>query len=132
MTNLIRLHSFDGGIHPAENKAQSTQTPIRVASLPDELILPVHQHIGAAARPLVQAGDSVLKGQRIADADGFVSVPLHAPTSGTVVAVEDRPVPHASGLEELFVQLDVTRIIASDAVNIHIKLLILDEKELYE
>ncbi|UZK03821.1 electron transport complex subunit RsxC [Venatoribacter cucullus] len=101
MTNLIRLHSFDGGIHPAENKTQSTQTPIRVASLPDELILPVHQHIGAAARPLVQAGDSVLKGQRIAEAEGFVSVPLHAPTSGTVVAVEDRPVPHASGLEEL-------------------------------
>lgn len=101
MTNLIRLHSFDGGIHPAENKAQSTQTPIRVASLPDELVLPVHQHIGAAARPLVQAGDSVLKGQRIAEAEGFVSVPLHAPTSGTVVAVEDRAVPHASGLEEL-------------------------------
>ena len=105
MTNLIRLHSFDGGIHPAENKAQSTQTPIRTASLPDELILPVHQHIGAAARPLVKAGDTVLKGQRIAEAEGFVSVPLHAPTSGTVIAVEDRPVPHASGLEELCIVL---------------------------
>ncbi len=100
MTNLIRLHNFDGGIHPAENKAQSTATPVQQASLPAELALPLHQHLGAAAKPLVRAGDQVLKGQLIAAADGFVSVPLHAPTSGTVVAVEPRAVPHASGLQE--------------------------------
>ncbi|MBU2037871.1 MAG: electron transport complex subunit RsxC, partial [Gammaproteobacteria bacterium] len=100
MTNLIRLHNFDGGIHPAENKAQSTATPVQQASLPAELVLPLHQHIGAAAKPLVKAGDQVLKGQLIAAADGFVSVPLHAPTSGTVAAVEPRAVPHASGLQE--------------------------------
>ncbi|WP_430462321.1 electron transport complex subunit RsxC [Thalassolituus sp. LLYu03] len=99
MTNMIRLHTFNGGIHPAENKEQSTRTPIRQSSMPDELVLPLHQHIGAAAKPLVAAGERVLKGQMIAEADGFVSVPVHAPTSGTVVAVEPRNVPHASGLQ---------------------------------
>ena len=101
MTNMIRLHTFHGGIHPADNKSQSNHRPIQQVPLPPELILPLHQHIGAAAKPVVQAGEQVLKGQLIADADGFVSVPLHAPTSGTVTAIEERPVPHASGLQEL-------------------------------
>jgi len=100
MTNLIRLHTFHGGIHPAENKQQSTGQSIQKASLPSQLTLPLHQHIGAPANPVIAAGDSVLKGQLIAEAEGFVSVPLHAPTSGKVIAVEPRPVPHASGLQE--------------------------------
>ncbi|MDP2505199.1 electron transport complex subunit RsxC [Oceanobacter sp. 3_MG-2023] len=101
MTHQIQLHSFDGGIHPAENKQQSTRTPIRPAPLPALLTLPLGQHIGAPAVPCVAVGERVLKGQLVAHADGFVSVPLHAPTSGTVVAIEDRPVPHASGLTAL-------------------------------
>ncbi|MBE0483497.1 MAG: electron transport complex subunit RsxC [Bacterioplanes sp.] len=100
MTQMIRLHDIHGGIHPAENKRQSTQTAIQVAPIPNELILPLHQHIGAAAIPCVNVGERVLKGQCIAHADGFVSVPLHAPTSGTIVDIEARPVPHASGLSE--------------------------------
>ncbi|WP_419810483.1 electron transport complex subunit RsxC [Bacterioplanoides sp.] len=106
MTNLIRLYDFDGGIHPAENKTQSTQTPIQQAPIPAELVLPLHQHIGAAAEPLVKVGDSVLKGQMLAEANGFVSVPLHAPTSGMIKAIEPRQVPHASGLEELCIVLE--------------------------
>ena len=101
MTNMIRLHTFNGGIHPAENKDQSTSRPIASAGIPSELVLPLHQHIGAAAQPVVAVGDKVLKGQLIAEAEGFVSVPLHAPTSGTIAAIEPRAVPHASGLEEL-------------------------------
>ncbi|MDP2610356.1 MULTISPECIES: electron transport complex subunit RsxC [unclassified Oceanobacter] len=101
MTHQIQLHSFDGGIHPAENKQQSTRTPIRPAPLPALLTLPLGQHIGAPAVPCVAVGERVLKGQLVAHADGFVSVPLHAPTSGTVVAIEDRPVPHDSGLTAL-------------------------------
>ena len=101
MTNLIRLFDFDGGIHPEENKHQSTGQPIQQAPVPEELILPLHQHIGAAAEPVVQVGDQVLKGQLLAAADGFVSVPVHAPTSGTIRAIEPRQVPHASGLKEL-------------------------------
>ncbi|ASP40136.1 electron transport complex subunit RsxC [Bacterioplanes sanyensis] len=106
MTHLIRLHDFNGGIHPPENKHQSTQRPIRAASLPAQLILPLHQHIGAAALAEVAPGERVLKGQRIAQADGTISVPVHAPTSGHVVAIEPRPVPHASGLEELCIVIE--------------------------
>jgi len=101
MTNLIRLFDFDGGIHPEENKHQSTGQPIQQAPVPEELILPLHQHIGAAAEPVIQVGDQVLKGQLLAAADGFVSVPVHAPTSGIIRAIEPRQVPHASGLKEL-------------------------------
>ena len=97
----VSLHDFDGGIHPAENKHQSTSQPIRPVPLPDELVLPLLQHIGNAAVPVVSVGDHVLKGQKIALDHGFVSAPLHAPTSGTVSAIEDRLVPHASGLSEL-------------------------------
>lgn len=97
----VSLHDFDGGIHPAENKHQSTSQPIRPVPLPDELVLPLLQHIGNAAVPVVSVGDQVLKGQKIALDHGFVSAPLHAPTSGTVSAIEDRLVPHASGLSEL-------------------------------
>lgn len=106
MTNLIRLYDFDGGIHPAENKTQSTGQPIQQAPIAPQLILPLHQHIGAPAEPLVKVGDAVLKGQMLAEANGFVSVPLHAPTSGTISAIEPRQVPHASGLEELCIVID--------------------------
>lgn len=101
MTHLIQLHEFDGGIHPAENKAQSTTRAIKKAPMPSELVLPLHQHIGAPSDPVVAVGDNVLKGQVIAQPHGYVSAPLHAPTSGTVTAIEHRAVPHASGLTEL-------------------------------
>jgi electron transport complex protein RnfC len=95
---MRRLHTFHGGIHPPENKRQSLGRPIADAGIPPELVLPLSQHIGAPAEPLVAPGDKVLKGQIIAAAKGFVSVPVHAPTSGTLVAIEDRPVAHPSGL----------------------------------
>lgn len=66
--------------------------------LPKRLVLPLHQHIGAEAKPLVRMGDRVLKGQLIALAQGYVSATLHAPTSGTIADVGDYSVPHPSGL----------------------------------
>ncbi|WP_221798407.1 electron transport complex subunit RsxC [Oceanobacter mangrovi] len=101
MTHLIQLHSFDGGIHPAENKQQSTRKPVQIAPLPAELVLPLGQHIGAPADPCVSVGERVLKGQKIAEPHGFVSVALHAPTSGEIIAIEKRAIPHASGLQDL-------------------------------
>lgn len=95
----ITLHSFSGGIHPQENKQQSTQTPIAHLPLPAQLIIPVSQHIGAPADVIVAVGDSVLKGQLIAQPKGFVSAAIHAPTSGKVVAIEQRELPHSSGLQ---------------------------------
>ena len=94
------IHDFPGGVHPEENKVQSTRTPIAYPPLPKELVLPLNQHSGAPAEALVNIGDKVLKGQMLARANGFVSAPVHAPTSGTVTAIESRPVPHWSGLDE--------------------------------
>ncbi|WP_370277348.1 electron transport complex subunit RsxC [Pontibacterium sp.] len=96
---MTRVHSFHGGIHPPENKRQSNGAPIRPAPIPPRLVLPLSQHIGAPAEPLVKVGDRVLKGQVIAEPIGRVSVSLHAPTSGTVTLIGPQPVPHASGME---------------------------------
>ncbi|MDG2046716.1 MAG: electron transport complex subunit RsxC [Halioglobus sp.] len=94
---MRKVFDFHGGIHPTENKHQSVRTPIANAGIPPELIIPLSQHIGAPARPVVSIGEHVLKGQMIAEAIGFVSVPVHAPTSGTIHAIEDRLIAHPSG-----------------------------------
>jgi electron transport complex protein RnfC len=93
-----RLWSFNGGVHPPQHKEESTQHPIAPALLPERLTLPLHQHIGEPAEPLVEIGERVLKGQVIARANGYVSAPVHAPTSGTVTAIGEYPIPHPSGL----------------------------------
>ena len=87
-----------GGIHPPQRKELSNRTPIQPAPLPKRLILPLNQHIGAAAEPLVVVGEAVFKGQKIAEASGFVSAPLHAPTSGIVSFIGAQPYPHVSGM----------------------------------
>ena len=91
--------SFPGGLVLDGHKAESTSQSIAHMPLVSEYVLPLSQHIGEAAVPCVSVGDKVLKGQHIADAEGYVSVPLHAPTSGTITAIEDRDVPHPSGLK---------------------------------
>jgi Na+-translocating ferredoxin:NAD+ oxidoreductase subunit C len=93
-----RLWQFHGGTHPPDEKDLSTGRAVTAAPLPSYLTIPLQQHIGAPAKPLVRVGDWVLKGQRIAEAQGYVSAPIHASSSGTVAAVEERPVPHPSGL----------------------------------
>ena len=100
------IFSFHGGIHPPENKAQSLQLPLGKPSLPRELILPLGQHIGQSSRPLVKVGDSVLKGETIAINNGFLSSFLHAPTSGTVSAIEERLIAHPSGLSDLCIVIE--------------------------
>ena len=85
---------FRGGVHPDDSKKTSAQAISRLEPA-DRLILSLSQHIGAPARPLVSAGERVLKYQPVASPGGFVSMALHAPTSGTVKAVE--PAPHPSG-----------------------------------
>ncbi len=93
------LFSFTGGIRFDDyHKRESTRQAVVAAPLPARLVLPLHQHIGEGGEALVQPGDKVLKGQPIARAVSYVSAPLHAPTSGTVVKVGDEKVPHPSGL----------------------------------
>lgn len=94
---MRKIHGFHGGIHPPENKHQSVRTAIADAGIPPELIIPLSQHIGTPAGVVVNIGEHVLKGQVIAEAQGFVSVPKHAPTSGTIHAIEDRLIAHPSG-----------------------------------
>ena len=76
-----------GGIHPEENKI-TAEMPTQVAPLPKQAILPLSQHIGAPAKPIVQKGDKVKVGTMIAEANGFVSAPIHSSVSGTVFKVD--------------------------------------------
>lgn len=101
-----KLHTFHGGVHPEEHKTISTLHPIAQAPIPERLIVPVRQHIGEPARPCVNVGDKVLKGQIIAQADGYVSLAAHAPTSGIVTAIAPHPVPHPSGLSDLCIHIE--------------------------
>ena len=95
---MDKLWPFHGGIHPPENKQQSNGSHIETMPIPAQLILPLSQHIGAPAKAIVEVGDTVLKGQLIASAQGFVSANLHAPTSGRISAIADHTLPHASAL----------------------------------
>ena len=81
-----------GGIHPSDNKQWSKGSAIEVMALPDVVTIPLGQHIGAPATPIVAVGDTVKKGQKIAEAGGFVSAPIYASVSGTVKAIEPRRV----------------------------------------
>jgi Na+-translocating ferredoxin:NAD+ oxidoreductase subunit C len=92
---MSKKKTFPGGLHPPDHKERSAQRPIEDCSLPEELVIPLSQHIGAPAEACVQPGEKVGKGQVIGQAKGFVSVPVHASTSGEVLAVEPRL--HASG-----------------------------------
>ena len=94
-----KVFNFHGGLLLDEHKSISTSKQIEQAPIPAMLVLPLSQHIGVAAKPCVAIGDNVLKGQLIAKADGRVSVPVHASSSGKVVAIEKRHVPHPSQLK---------------------------------
>jgi len=94
----LKIWDIHGGIHPPEHKDLSNRPPIQPAPLPKRLVLPLTQHLGAPAEPCVTLGERVLKGQQIAVASGFVSAPLHAPTSGVVSFIGPQPYPHVSGM----------------------------------
>ena len=99
------LFGFKGGVHPPEHKSESNTRPIAVAPIPKLMVIPVRQHIGNPAKPLVHVGQSVLKGQMIAAADGYISAAVHAPTSGVISDIDVQPVPHVSGLPDLCITL---------------------------
>ncbi|AOE50136.1 Electron transport complex subunit C [Kangiella sediminilitoris] len=96
----IPIFEIPGGVHPEEHKTRSNQADIRTLSLPDELIINIKGQAGNRSIPVVEVGDTVLKGQMIAECDGIFSSYQHAPTSGTIVAIEDRTIAHPSGLSD--------------------------------
>ena len=84
MNSTQKVVKFRGGVHPREGKELTASRELRIAPLLEKYIVPIRQSIGAPPTLCVKKGDAVKKGQRIAEPGGFVSVPLHSPTSGTV------------------------------------------------
>ncbi len=102
---IRRLFSIRGGVHPPEQKHLSAMAAIEPLPLPPLLHIPLQQHIGAAATPLVVRGDRVQKGQMLARSQGAISAPVHAPTSGRIMGVGHYPAHHPSGLSVTTVTL---------------------------
>jgi len=98
--------SFRHGIHPPEAKELTRALPIRRMPFPDEVVLPLRQHAGKPARLCVKVGDHVERGDQVGEADGFVSVPIHASAAGTVAAVEWWPHPDGSMAESVRLRVD--------------------------
>lgn len=92
------IFNIRGGVHPKTYKEISADRPIEPMSLPKLLRIPLSQHVGGGAEPIVKKGDRVKKGQLIAVQQGSVSANIHAPTSGTIIALGRYVAPHPSGL----------------------------------
>ncbi|SQD77906.1 putative 4Fe-4S ferredoxin-type protein fused with unknown protein [Moritella yayanosii] len=100
-----KLWRYLGGVHPKENKTQSTSLAITTASIPKHLIIPVKQHIGQGGQVIVASGDRVLKGQPLTASDSFMTVPVHAPTSGTIEHIAQYPSTHPSVTPAIAIKL---------------------------
>lgn len=96
---------FHGGIHPPEMKFLTTDKPIKTAGIPQQLVIPIQQHIGEPGDLIVKVGEQVLKGQPLTEANAPLAVPVHAPTSGTITAIKPHVIAHPSGLLETCVFL---------------------------
>ena len=94
------------GVHPADHKRPAADAVVRRVPMPPRLYLMLSQHVGAPARPVVLVGQKVKKGELIAAAQGNISAPLHAPTSGVISAIVEITAPHASGLPAMAITLD--------------------------
>ena len=104
---MRKLHHFHGGMHLDDHKAESVGRAIAHAPLPEQLILPLRQHIGDYNKPLIGIGERVLRGDLIAANDALICAALHAPTSGIVSAIEPRPIAHPSGQKDICIVIDV-------------------------
>ena len=100
------LNTFIGGVHPYEGKELSSDKPIQVIQPKGELVFPLSQHIGAPAKPLVAKGDTVLMGQKIAEAGGFISANVICSVSGTVKGIEPRLAANGSMVPSIIVEND--------------------------
>ena len=100
------LFPLRGGVHPPRRKELSNHQPIERLPLPTRLTVPLQQHIGAPAEPSVVVGESVLRGQLIASPGSRLGAPIHAPASGTVVAIEEHPLPHPLALHAPCIVID--------------------------
>ncbi len=86
-----RFAGYYGGVHPEEHKEFSEPKGLEIFAEPETVVIPMSMHLGAPATPIVAVGDSVKVGQKIGAPSAFISAPIHASISGTVVAIEERP-----------------------------------------
>lgn len=100
------LRTFKGGVHPYDGKELSKEKPIKELKPHGEMVFPLSQHIGAPATPVVAVGDTVLRGQKIADAGGFVSAAIYSSVSGTVKAIEPRRVAVGDMVNSIIIEND--------------------------
>ena len=89
-----RLEGWYGGIHPVEGKEPTEHKPLVRFPAPETVVIPLSMHLGAPANAIVNVGDYVKMGQKIGEASGFISAPVHASVSGKVLAIQD--LPHAT------------------------------------
>ena len=99
MLSFFSKPRIQGGVHAEQHKALTAALPI-VSNfpLPKKLYIPLQQHVGKPAEPMIKVGEKVLKGQLLAYSQGMISAPVHAPSSGIILDVNDYPAPHPSAL----------------------------------
>ena len=102
----MALLTFKGGIHPDDGKRLAKDKAIVEVKPTGNLVYPLSQHIGAPASPIVAVGDRVLKGQKIAEAGGFVSAPIYASVSGTVKAIAPHFNPTGAKVNSIVIEND--------------------------
>ncbi|MFW6330142.1 MAG: electron transport complex subunit RsxC [Gemmatimonadota bacterium] len=107
LSELLFGPSFRHGVHPPDSKKLTEAVPIRRMPFPDEIVLPLRQNAGKPARPIVQVGDRVERGDKIGVSDGYVSVPIHAPAAGRVKAIGWWP--HPDGSTDTAIRIEVDR-----------------------
>lgn len=100
------LLTFKGGIHPNDGKSLAKDQPIKEVIPTGKMIYPLSQHIGAPATAIVGKGDAVLKGQKIAEAGGFVSAPIYSSVSGKVIALEKHLNPTGNSVDCIVIEND--------------------------
>jgi len=103
---MRKLWRFTGGIKLQGFKKLSNTSIIHQIPIPEKLILPLRQHIGEATKPLISIGQRVLKGELLASATSFISAPVHASSSGTIVDIGKYPIPHQSGISETCIVIE--------------------------
>lgn len=102
----FRKRTFGGGVHPPEAKKWTYQKSIEILPPPSIVVIPLQQHIGRPSKPIVKVGDTVKIGDALSEADGFVSVPVHASISGTVTKIEPRPHPLGIDVQSVIIEND--------------------------
>lgn len=103
----IKKATFKGGTHLTYNKELTSNLNVEISKPPEEIILPVSMHIGAPSKPIVEVGDKVKMGQKVAEATGFVSVPIHSSVSGEVIKIEPRLHPNGQKVLSIIIKNDM-------------------------